>query len=107
MNTWKAMAMFIIGVLVGLALSAVSLPGFLLAKGRVKFLEGRTNGITVGRFETAETLEKEFGHYDGKGPYTVLLSVTGKVSYPSGSVVKTSNVVCIETNGVKTVRVIP
>jgi len=105
------MRKFILGVLVGLVISAIfsamCIPGLIISEGHSKFVDGHKKGIAAGRFEAAETLEKEFGHYDWKGPYTILLSVTGQVSFLSGSVVKTSNVVSIETNGVKTVRVIP
>ena len=60
-----------------------------------KFDFGRTNGIVAGRFEAADALQKEFGLYDGHSPYKVLFSE------------KTTDVISIETNGVKTVRVIP
>ena len=60
-----------------------------------KFEFGRTNGIRAGHFEAADALQKEFGLYDGHSPYKVLFSE------------KTTDVISIETNGVKTVRVIP
>jgi len=60
-----------------------------------KFEFGRANGIRAGRFEAADALQKEFGLYDGHSPYKVLFSE------------KTTDVISIETNGVKTVRVIP
>jgi hypothetical protein len=60
-----------------------------------KFEFGRGNGMVAGRFEAADALQKEFGNYDGHAPYKVLFSE------------KTTDVISIETNGVKTVRVIP
>ena len=101
------MVKFILGLFVGFAISGLCVFGLLIAKGRTSFLEGRTKGITAGRFEVAEAIEKEFGRFDGKGAYQVLLSTTGRVDYFSGPVTKTNTVVSIETNGVKTVRVIP
>jgi|GEM_PF-2584303 hypothetical protein len=101
------MAKFILGFCVGIAMSGICIFGLLIAKGRTSFVEGRTKGIAVGRFEAAEAIEKEFGHYKGESAYQVLLSTTGRVTSYSGTVIKTNTVVCIETNGVKTVRVIP
>ncbi|HEX5219121.1 MAG TPA: hypothetical protein VFZ59_06100 [Verrucomicrobiae bacterium] len=89
------MKKFTLGVLVGIAISAFTFVPFLLRERREKFQFGRTNGIVAGRFEAADALEKEFGRYDGHAPYKVLFSV------------KTTDVVSMETNGVKTVRVIP
>jgi hypothetical protein len=62
-------------------------------RGHYDFLVNE--GITVGRAEVARSLEREFGVYDGRSPYKVLYSV------------KTTDVISIETNGIKTVRVIP
>lgn len=56
---------------------------------------GRHQGELAGLAEAADTLSKEFGHYDGQGAYRRLFSI------------KTTDVIVIETNGVKTVRVIP
>jgi hypothetical protein len=89
------MKKFALGVLVGMAISAVIFVPLLRGERKDKFEFGRTNGIIAGRFEAAEVLEKEFGRYDGHAPYKVLFSV------------KTTDVVSTETNGVKIVRVIP
>jgi len=67
------------------------LPG----ENRAGFQYGYGNGITAGRLQAVDAIQKEFGLYDGHGPYKVLLEV------------HTSDVISIETNGVKTVRVIP
>ena len=48
-----------------------------------------------GRVEAADALEGEFGRYDGHTPYKVLFSV------------KATDVISIETNGIRRVRVIP
>ena len=56
---------------------------------------GVKSGVIDGKFLAADALEKEFGRYDGKTQYSFLFSV------------KTTDVISIETNGVRTVRVIP
>ena len=89
------MRKFLLGVFVGIVVSAVVFVPLFLSERRDKFDFGRKNGVVAGRFEAADALEKEFGRYDGHKPYKVLLSV------------KTTDVVSIETNGVRTVRVIP
>lgn len=101
------MAKLILGLLVGLAISALYIPAFVIAKSRTRFLEGREKGMAEGRFQAAEAIGKEFGHYKGESPYQVLLSATGRVESFSGTMVTTSSVVRVEINGVKTVRVIP
>ena len=91
----KRMPKFMLGVIVGIALGATVFWPLLLSERHNKFEFGRTNGIVAGRFEAADALEKEFGRYDGRSPYKVLFSV------------KSTDVISIETNGIKTVRVIP
>jgi len=59
------------------------------------FESGHKSGIVAGHFEVADALQKEFGLYDGHSPYKVLFSE------------KTTDVISIETNGIKKVRVIP
>lgn len=89
------MRKLVIGVLLGVVLTVgVCVPVFFKER-RDKFEFGVKNGVIAGRFDAAGSLEKEFGRYDGKTPYKLLFSV------------KTTDVVCIETNGVKTVRIIP
>ncbi len=89
------MRKFILGVFVVVAISAIVFVPLLLTERRDKFEFGRKNGIVAGRFEAADALQKEFGPYDGHAPYKVVFSV------------KTTDVVSTETNGVRTVRVIP
>jgi hypothetical protein len=89
------MKKFISGVLVGVVLSTIIFVPVLLSERHYKFEFGQKNGIVAGRLEAADAIEKEFGRYEGDGPHKVVFSV------------KTTDVVSIETNGVKTVRVIP
>ena len=79
-----------IGVLVGLVISAMfsamCIPGLVISKGRIEFRRGL--------MKAADSLEREFGRYDGHTPCKVLFSIDR------------TNAVSIETNGVKTVRVL-
>jgi len=68
---------------------------FLPMEDRAQFNYGYTNGLVGGRLEGVDEIQKEFGTYDGHSSYKVLFSV------------HTSDVIAIETNGIKTVRVIP
>ena len=86
------MRKFLLGVSVGIAVSAIGFVPLLFSERRDKFSFGLKNGVVAGRFEAAYALEKEFGRYDGHAPYRVLFSA------------KTTDVVSTETNGVKTVR---
>ena len=85
----------IFGLIIGLVLAAVVLVPLLFHEQRVKFNLGRHCGRIEGLNEAADSLDKVFGKYDGKVEYKILFSV------------KTTSVVSIETNGVKTVRIIP
>jgi hypothetical protein len=89
------MKRFGLGVLFGTAMSALVAVPLFLKERRDKFEFGLNNGRTAGLREAAHSLEKEFGRFEGHAPYEVLFSV------------KTTDVVSIETNGVRTVRVIP
>jgi hypothetical protein len=60
-----------------------------------QFEYGYDNGVIGGRMQAADAIQNEFGTYDKHSAYKVLFSV------------HTADVVSIETNGVKTVRVIP
>ena len=84
-----------LGFMVGVAACAVVLVPTLLAERRNKYEFGQKNGNIAGRFEAADALGKEFGQYDGRSPYKVLFSV------------KSMDVISVETNGIKTVRIIP
>lgn len=60
-----------------------------------QFNYGFTNGVVRGHLEAVDAIQNEFGTCDSHLPYKLLFSAY------------TSDVVSIETNGVKTVRVIP
>ena len=92
MRTLKCLATFLVGFVCA---SALFIFVILPKETHDKFDFGRKNGIVAGHFEAADALQKEFGLYDGHSPYKILLSE------------KTTDVISIETNGVKTVRVIP
>jgi hypothetical protein len=89
------MKKFALGFAVGACTCAVLFVPLLFAERHNKFEYGRNHGNIAGRAEAAEALGKEFGQYDGHSPYKVLFSV------------KTTAVISVETNGIKTVRVIP
>jgi len=89
-----------------LKFSAIFLAGFICAsalcifvilpeENQGQFDYGFTNGVVQGHLEAIDAIQKEFGLYDGHSPYKFLFEAY------------TSDVVSIETNGVKTVRVIP
>ncbi|MEI6427947.1 MAG: hypothetical protein WCO45_06085 [Pseudanabaena sp. ELA607] len=89
------MKKFTLGFIVGVAVAALVLVPLLLTESRNKYEFGRNNGIISARVEVADALGKEFGQYDGHSPYKVLFSI------------KTTDVISVETNGIKTVRIIP
>jgi hypothetical protein len=89
------MKKFGIGVLFGIAVSAMFFVPLLIIERRGKFEDGLRSGIIAGRREAAQAIEKEFGFYDRHSPYERLFSV------------KSTDVISIETNGAKTIRVIP
>jgi hypothetical protein len=89
------MKKFGIGVLFGIAIATMAFVPLLISERREKFEYGLKNGMIAGRREAAQAIEKEFGLYDGHSPYNRLFSV------------KTTDVISIETNGTKTIRVIP
>jgi hypothetical protein len=89
------MKKFALGFFVGIAFTALTLALIFRNELHSKFEFGLKNGIIEGHRDAAHALEKEFGQYDGHSPYKVLYSV------------KTTDVISIETNGIKTVRVIP
>jgi hypothetical protein len=62
---------------------------------RGQFDYGFTNGVIQGHLEAVDAIKKEFGVCDSQIPSKGLFGAY------------TSEVVLIETNGVKTVRVIP
>jgi hypothetical protein len=68
---------------------------FLPKEDRLQYDYGFKNGAIHGSTEAIDAIQKEFGTHDSGGPHKVLFSV------------HTAEVISIETNGVKTVRVIP
>jgi hypothetical protein len=86
-----------IGIFFGGFICAVLLVWFLVLpkEDQAQFDYGFTNGVIRGHLEAVDAIQKEFGTYDDHLPYKTLFSAY------------TSDVVSIETNGVKTVRVIP
>ncbi|HTJ00226.1 MAG TPA: hypothetical protein VL527_15195 [Dongiaceae bacterium] len=85
------MVKFVLGILVGGLLATLCLVTFISKQ----FAAGLNSGNIAGRLEAANALQQEFGTNVGAAPHRVLFSV------------KTTDVVVIETNGIKTVRVIP
>jgi hypothetical protein len=88
------MKKFISGFLAGAAVSGVLFFVLLRSERRYSWEGGRRSGIIQGHFDVADALQKEFGVHDGS-PYKLLLEV------------KTTDIVSVETNGIKTVRIIP
>jgi hypothetical protein len=84
-----------LGFLLGAAVAALVLWPVLKHERRLSWDYGRKAGIIQGHFDAADALQKEFGFCPSNLTGKVLLSV------------KTTLVVSVETNGVKTVRVVP
>ena len=87
------MKLFASGFLMGVMCSTV----VLLGRAEEKYKHGIDQGRIAGLGFAARKLLKEFGEYDKPrdGQYTALFSI------------KTMEVVAIQVDGVKTVRVIP
>lgn len=86
---------FVQGFLVGAAVTGVLVSVSVLARAHNLSRAGRISGRLLGLTEAAQALQDEFGELDGRPPCTVVFRI------------KTTDVVSIETNGIKTVRVIP
>lgn len=89
------MKIFIAGILCGVGLASVPFYLLLRSEQHNKKQFGVTQGFSNGLQEAASMLEKEFGTHDSKGEYKRIFSIS------------TSDVIAVEVNGVKTVRVIP
>jgi hypothetical protein len=89
------MIKFISGMVAGFILATVVFVAYLVFQRSPDWNQGHHHGTLDGRADAAKAISKEFGEYDGKSPYKVLFSI------------KTTDVISVETNGVKTVRVIP
>lgn len=60
-----------------------------------QFDYGFRNGELRGQMDAVDAIQKEFGFYNGHSSYKVLFEI------------HTTDLISIETNGVKTIRVIP
>ena len=89
------MKKIITGMSLGAVLATALFVPILIHERRAKFEFGSNYGKILGLTEAADCLGKEFGRYDGESAYRCLFSV------------KTTDVISLVTNGVKTVRVIP
>jgi hypothetical protein len=85
------------GTFLGGFICAIALVWFLILprEDRYQFDYGFTNGVVRGHLEAVDAIQKEFGTCDTHASSNRLFGAY------------TSDVVVIETNGVKTVRVIP
>ena len=83
------------GGILGMLVAILGFIPVLRSQQKTKFDLGRRQGQLAGLSEAAEVIDKEFGRYAGQGEYRCLFSI------------KTTDVIVIETNGVKTVRIIP
>lgn len=86
-----------IGTFFGGFICAAMLGWFLILpkEEQAKFDYGFRNGRLRGQMDAVDAVQKEFGTYDGHSPYKFLFEV------------HTTDLISVETNGVKTVRVIP
>jgi hypothetical protein len=86
-----------IGTFLGGFICAIVLVWFLILpkEDQFQFDYGFKNGVLQGRMDAVDAVQKEFGLYDGHSPYKFLFEI------------HTSDLISIETNGVKTIRVIP
>jgi hypothetical protein len=86
-----------IGTFLGGFICAILLVWFLILpkEDQSQFDYGFQNGVLQGRMDAVDAVQKEFGFYDGHSPYKFLFEI------------HTSDLISIETNGVKTIRVIP
>jgi len=89
------MKKYVVGFISGVVISAIIFIPILKSEQQAKFEIGKNNGNISGLAHSVKELKKEFGVIDSSEKYKRLYSV------------KTSDVVSVEINGVKTVRVIP
>ena len=89
------MRKYIIGFIGGVVISAIIFIPILESEQQAKLELGKNSGKISGLVHSVKELEREFGVIDSSAKYKKLYSV------------KTSDVVSVEINGVKTVRVIP
>ena len=91
-KTTKYIGVFLTGFIIAIALTWFC---FLPMEDQSQFDEGFRNGKLRGQMDVFDSIQKEFGFYDGHGSYKNLFEA------------HTSDLICLETNGVKTVRIIP
>ncbi len=89
------MKKYVIGFMGGVVVSGAIFIIVLKAEQEAKLEQGKNSGKISGLTYSVKKLEKEFGTIDSSAKYKRLYSV------------KTSDVVSVDINGVKTVRVIP
>jgi hypothetical protein len=89
------MKSFVIGLMAGVVLASVIFIPVLRWQRQLSWRLGVTAGTIQGKRFAADALGKEFGQTDGTALSKNIFSV------------KHTDVVSIETNGIKTVRVIP
>jgi ribosomal protein L25 (general stress protein Ctc) len=89
------MKKYVIGFIGGIIVSGAIFIPILITELEAKLELGKNNGKIDGLVYSVRELEKEFGAIDSSTEHKRLYSV------------KTSDVVSVEINGVKTVRVIP
>ena len=89
------MKKYAIGFILGAVLSTVIYIPILILEQNNKYELGHNQGTINGLLHSVNDIEKEFGKYSTKDNYKTLYSV------------KTSEVISLEINGVKTIRVIP
>lgn len=92
MNKLKFIGTFLGGFICASLLFAFPI---MPADNRAGFDYGYTNGVVQGHLDAVDAIQKEFGTYDDHLPCKFLFSAY------------TSDVVSMETNGIKSIRVIP
>lgn len=85
----------IVGIFFGIFLSSCFYIPLMMYERDAKYELGRANGKIEGLWQAAKSIEQTFGVYDGKSKYSRMFSV------------KTTDVIVVSDNGVKTIKVIP
>jgi hypothetical protein len=89
------MKKFVSGLFVGAAISSAVFVPLKRSEVQTSWDLGVKSGIIEGKLFAADALQKEFGLHDAGASFKPIFSV------------KTTEVVSVKTNGVRTVRVIP
>ena len=92
------MKRFLFGFTAGALLTAVVGAQLLLRERKAKLEYGLYHGRLNGLFDAADALQKEFGTISDRD---------APVGFKSLWSIKTTDVICFETNGIKTIRIIP